>query len=167
MDSQNKNIYAIGLVVIVLVALLAVGGGLYLVNQNSEKTEEMAEVDSQPSPISQDIPAQPEQSTNSAQTISYKDGKYSVTGEYTSPGGAEELGVDITLVSGVITNAEVEVKATRTISKQKQEDFKANFKSFVIGKNINDVQLSKVSGSSLTPKGFNDALEKIKAEAGV
>jgi hypothetical protein len=29
------------------------------------------------------------------------------------------------------------------------------------------VKLDKVSGSSLAPKGFNDAIEKIKAEAKV
>jgi hypothetical protein len=35
----------------------------------------------------------------------------------------------------------------------------------VVGKNISELQLTKVSGSSLTPQGFMDALEKIKAEA--
>jgi len=35
----------------------------------------------------------------------------------------------------------------------------------VIGKNIADVQLSRVSGSSLTPEGFNNALATIKSQA--
>ncbi len=35
----------------------------------------------------------------------------------------------------------------------------------VVGKKIDEVQLTKVAGSSLTPKGFMDALEKVKTEA--
>ena len=35
----------------------------------------------------------------------------------------------------------------------------------VVGKNIDEVAITKVAGSSLTPKGFTDALEKIKADA--
>jgi hypothetical protein len=41
----------------------------------------------------------------------------------------------------------------------------ADYKQYVVGKKIDEVQLTKVSGSSLTPQGFNDALAKIKAEA--
>ena len=40
-----------------------------------------------------------------------------------------------------------------------------NVKTLVVGKKITDVKLDKVSGSSLTPKGFNDALEQIKTLA--
>ena len=65
----------------------------------------------------------------------------------------------------MITGSEVEVKATRPISKTRQTDFAANYKSFVEGKNIDEVSLTKVSGSSLSPKGFNDAVEQIKEQA--
>lgn len=95
----------------------------------------------------------------------YKDGEYTVTGEYTSPGGQEELGVTVTLTKGVISDVTVTPMATRPISKTRQEDFTANFKDQVVGKNIDEVSLGKVSGSSLSPKGFNDAVTKIKAEA--
>jgi hypothetical protein len=47
-----------------------------------------------------------------------------------------------------------------------QTDFAANYKTQVIGKKIEGLELSKISGSSLTPKGFNDALEKIRSQAG-
>lgn len=46
-----------------------------------------------------------------------------------------------------------------------QDLFAQNYKPLVIGKNIDEVQLGKVSGSSLTPMGFNDALAKIKTQA--
>lgn len=95
----------------------------------------------------------------------YKDGTYEMVGNYVSPGGPETVGVTVTLANDVITDTTIEVQATRPTSKEKQEDFAANYKPMVIGKNIDEVVLTKVSGSSLTPKGFNDALEKIKAEA--
>lgn len=95
----------------------------------------------------------------------YQDGTYEMIGEYVSPGGPETVGVTVTLANGIITDANVEVLATRPASVDKQTDFAANYKPMVIGKNIDEVMLTKVSGSSLTPKGFNDAIEKIKAEA--
>ena len=96
---------------------------------------------------------------------SYKDGQYDVVGDYVSPGGAEQIEVKVTLKGDVITDAEVVSKAERPMSKQFQQTFIDNYKPLVIGKKISEVNLDKVSGSSLTPKGFNDAITKIKAEA--
>lgn len=101
------------------------------------------------------------------QPSSYQDGAFEATGNYQSPGGPEEIGVKLTLTGGVIENVEVTSRATLPKSKLMQADFVENYKPFVIGKNIDEVVLTKVSGSSLTPKGFNDALEKIKLEAKV
>jgi hypothetical protein len=95
----------------------------------------------------------------------YEDGIYEVTGQYVSPGGDEEIGVSVTLVNDVITDVEVEPRATRPISVNMQTIFNENYEQFVMGKNIDEVQLDKVSGSSLTPKGFNDAIEKVKSQA--
>lgn len=95
----------------------------------------------------------------------YKDGVYTVTGHYESPGGEEEVGVSLTLEDNVITEASVEVMAERPISVEKQTDFAANFQEFVVGRPISEVMLTKVSGASLTPKGFNDAVEQIKQQA--
>ncbi|MFH0772984.1 MAG: hypothetical protein V1922_01600 [bacterium] len=102
----------------------------------------------------------------SANTIAtYIDGIYEQIGNYTSPGGPEQIDVKILLKNGVITESEVTPKAERPISKMKQEAFAKSYKTLVVGKNIKDLQLGKIAGSSLTPKGFNDALEKIKAHA--
>ena len=96
---------------------------------------------------------------------SYKDGEYTQTGDYTSPGGPEHIVVKLTLKEGLVEQAEVTPQATLPYSVKWQGVFADNFKSIVIGKNIKDLNLGKVAGSSLTPKGFNNALEKIKAEA--
>ncbi len=96
---------------------------------------------------------------------SYKDGAYSATGEYISPGGPEEVKLTLTLKDGTITDSVFTAQSERPISQKFQKEFSAGYKEYVIGKKIDEVQITKVSGSSLTPKGFNDALAKIKAEA--
>lgn len=99
-------------------------------------------------------------------TSTYKDGTYSVTAAYRVPEAApQSIGVELTLKNDVIVDATVTAKATDNTSMMYQNTFIAGYKTLVVGKNIADVQLSKVSGSSLTPKGFNDALNAIKTQA--
>lgn len=96
---------------------------------------------------------------------SYKDGVYDVVGNYVSPGGPREVGITLTLADGKITDATAKVMAEDATSVRFQNEFADNFKPMVVGKSIDEVELTKVSGSSLTPKGFNDAVLKIQAEA--
>jgi uncharacterized protein with FMN-binding domain len=95
----------------------------------------------------------------------YKDGTYNATGKYNSPAGPETIEVTVTLKGDVVTDATVVSDATNTKSKFMQGMFIDNFKPQVIGKKIQDIHLTKVSGSSLTPIGFNDALTKIETKA--
>jgi uncharacterized protein with FMN-binding domain len=104
-------------------------------------------------------------STTNASAKTYKDGDYTAVGTYRTPNGSEKLGVKVTLKNQVVTAVEVEQLAVAPGSKFFQADFAKNYKEFVVGKNISELKLSKISGSSLTPKGFNDAIEKIKTEA--
>lgn len=101
----------------------------------------------------------------SSSTHTYKDGTYSVVGSYKSPAGQEEIGVTVTLKNDIITDVTVTPKASAPRSKMLQQDFAANYKPMVVGKNIAGLNLGKVSGASLTPIGFNDALAKIEAKA--
>ncbi len=95
----------------------------------------------------------------------YKDGTYSAAGTYQSPAGKEEVGVSLTLQNGIITDAIFTPKATNEVSVKLQGMFAGGYKAMVVGKTLDEAQLDKVSGSSLTPKGWNDAIEKIKLEA--
>lgn len=151
---MNKAI--IPTVIVALIVFAAIG--FYLAQSNNPSTLQVENqtVTTQPSvtPVASVI-------TES----SYKDGTYSVTGNYVSPGGPRELNVTLTLADGVITNAETVGTATDATSKRFQGEFVNNFKPLVVGKNIDEVLLEKVAGSSLSPKGFNDAVEKIKTEA--
>src|SRR5690606_35922471 len=100
-----------------------------------------------------------------AEATSYRDGEYTVTGHYTSPAGPETIKVTLTLQDNVVTDAEVVAEATNQISIMRQGEFVGGYKAQVIGKNLNEVNVGKVAGSSLTPKGFNEAVEQIKAQA--
>jgi len=105
--------------------------------------------------------------SNSMVAGEYEDGTYPATGTYVSPAGQEEIDVEITLANGVIEDVNFTGKATNEKSIFMQGMFADNYKALVQGKDIDEVQLDKVSGSSLTPKGFMDSLNKIKTEAKV
>ncbi len=98
-------------------------------------------------------------------TTKYKDGTYEAQGNYVSPGGAETVGVKLTIKNDIVIDSVFTPEAERQISQDMQSQFAAGYKQFVIGKKLDDINVGKVSGSSLTPKGFNDAVAKIKVEA--
>ncbi|ORM30255.1 calcium-binding protein [Williamsia sp. 1135] len=97
----------------------------------------------------------------------YADGEYTAVGTYTSPGGEQELGVTVTLSNSVITALTLDTSDAQGPSAGFQNNFDLGVtdKGLVVGKSIDDLEISKVSGSSLTSIGFNDAIDQIKAEA--
>jgi uncharacterized protein with FMN-binding domain len=95
----------------------------------------------------------------------YKDGTYSATGTYFSPGGKESLNINVTLDNDIVTTAAVESGANDSTATTYQDSFIGGYKSYVVGKKINTIKLSNVSGSSLTSQGFNNALKQIEQKA--
>ena len=98
-------------------------------------------------------------------TGEYKSGEYSATGRYVSPGGPQQIGVTVTLDNSTITALTLDTSQTKGTSKEFQGKFAGGIDALVIGKNIDGLDVHKVSGSSLTSGGFNDAIEQIKSEA--
>ena len=82
-----------------------------------------------------------------------------------SPGGYDQLGVSVTLQNDIITAATVTNMAGDGRSSRYQNAFIGGFKPYVIGQNIASVNLTYVSGASLTPQGFNDAIQQIMTQA--
>lgn len=99
-----------------------------------------------------------------APTGTYTDGTYEASGSDTNPGGQSSVSVSMTLASGTVTAVTVTPEASGT-SREYQDKFAGGIAAEIVGKNIDDLNVSKVSGSSLTSGGFNAALEQIKAEA--
>lgn len=121
---------------------------------------------SNPGTVSADLGQQAAMATASTTPAHpYKDGVYSVTASYDSPGGMDNLGVSLTLKNGIVTDANVTNMANDRTSSRYQDKFISGYKQYVIGKSIDSIHLDAVSGSSLTPIGFNSALDQIKAKA--
>ncbi|MDY0911368.1 FMN-binding protein [Rathayibacter festucae] len=104
-------------------------------------------------------------STGSAATGAYADGTYEADGSYTSPGGNESVGVSLTLESGVVTAVTVTPESENPTGQEYQSRFASGISGEVVGKSLDELDVTKVSGSSLTSGGFNDAVETIKADA--
>jgi hypothetical protein len=98
--------------------------------------------------------------------VAFADGTYSATGTYESPGGTESIEVQLTLAKNLVTAVTVTPQARDASGQIYQGMFAQGISAAVVGKDLNTLHVSKVSGSSLTGGGFNDALAKIKAEAG-
>jgi uncharacterized protein with FMN-binding domain len=153
------------LVAIVVVAILGFAG-MQLMNKDTSSENTMIEEQAQDSVTSTSgTDTITQVVTPEAATSSYKNGTYSATGNYQSPAGQEEIVVTITLKDGTIADSEFESKAVNTTSKKMQGLFATGYKTMVVGKALDEVTLDVVNGSSLTPKGFEDALQKIKTEA--
>jgi uncharacterized protein with FMN-binding domain len=110
-------------------------------------------------------PTNPPEATSIPTVGSYKDGTYEAIGEYTNPASREELNVTVTLKDGVITAASFTGTPDNATTTRMQTNFRNGFEEVVVGKSLDEVALTVVNGSSLTPKGFMDALNKVKAEA--
>lgn len=104
-------------------------------------------------------------STGANTSSAYKDGNYSATGQYDSPGGNESITISLSLKNGDVTATSAKSGANDSTAQQFQSDFIAGYKSLVVGKSIDSIHLSRVSGSSLTSQGFNEALNSIKSQA--
>lgn len=158
-QGQQPNKVLIGIVVAALLALIAAGAWY---SMNSTTTNVVGQ-SNQPQPTTMQ-PNMP--SGDETQVTNFMAGEYSATGFYQSPGGSEEVKVTLTLLAdGTIEDSQVTPLAASGTSRQYQSDFVNNYQSMVVGKNINEVELSRVAGSSLTSIGFNDALDQITEDA--
>ena len=95
----------------------------------------------------------------------YADGTYTAEGSYATPESVETVTVTLTLADDVVTEVEVTGNPQARESEQYQSQFIGGIKNEGVGKSLDEVSVSRVSGSSLTSGGFMQAVELIKAEA--
>lgn len=100
-----------------------------------------------------------------ASTSGYADGSYTAQGSYATPESVETISVTVTLDDGVISAVEVQGDPQRPESEEYQGRFIGGISDEVVGRSIDEIQVSRVAGSSLTSGGFNEAIEQIKADA--
>ncbi len=156
--SHNKGL-GIGIAVAAVAAVVAVtafGGGKQPDVVQPDVVETTTDATTTQTP--------PKAATSPTKTSIYRDGTYTASTSYNSPGGMDQIKVTLTLKNDVVMDVTTTASGDKT-SERYQAMFLADYKQYVVGKNIASVKLDKVSGSSLTPAGFNDALAKIKAQA--
>jgi uncharacterized protein with FMN-binding domain len=160
-DGGKKNLRTTLAVLIAIV--LIVGGAIAFTKKKSSPTANAVESDS----TSQSSAADTDSSTPDTQATkgTFKDGNYTATGNYVSPGGHESITVKVTLKDGVVTDTSAISGANDSDARDFQSQFIGGYKKLVVGKKIDSIRLSHVSGSSLTSQGFNDAIGQIKSQA--
>jgi len=95
----------------------------------------------------------------------YTDGTYTESGSYQAPSGTETVEVTVTLADNTITDVTVVGEASDPQAKRHQSEFSDGIAAEVVGKNIDEISVDKIGGSSLTSGGFNEAIDAIKADA--
>lgn len=82
---------------------------------------------------------------------------------YKTPAGNEEVKVTANIDDkGIVTDVNLEFVANAPMSKKFQALFAEGIDAQVVGKNISDVKVGVVNGSSLTGNGFNLAIDQIE-----
>lgn len=119
---------------------------------------------STPSVTTEETSAAP---TAGAATGAFTAGEYEATGTYTSPDGrTQSIEVEVELAAdGTITDLDADGQAESGNSEQFQGKFESGIDQQVVGRKITELDVDKVSGSSLTSGGFNDAIEQIIGQA--
>lgn len=105
------------------------------------------------------------ESTGGDATGTYEDGTYTAEGSYQTPETVEQISVTLTLADGVVTDVEVTGDPQAPETEQYQGQFIDGIAEEVEGVALDDLNVDRVAGSSLTSGGFNDAVESIKEQA--
>ena len=161
-SSHKKIGISIALAVIIIVAVII---AFSMKGSGSNMAPSTTADDTTTTPVATTTAATTSASTATVASSPYKDGTYTATGSYMSPGGADKIGVTLTIKNGVVTDASVAPMPGDHMSQRYQTMFASGYTTYVVGKNLSDLNVGKVSGSSLTPQGFNDAVAQIRAQA--
>lgn len=102
---------------------------------------------------------------NPAQTSNYNDGKYNTEVEYYSPNGVEKIVLTVVLKDNTVQKITCDNIPSSNASYLYQNQFKKSCEKEVKGQKIADLNITRVSSSSLTLNGFLIAVEKIKDQA--
>lgn len=95
--------------------------------------------------------------------VQYRDGSYTARGVYGSLPSHQD--VTLTLDRGAVTTIEITTPAQDQTSLGYQQRFATALPNAVIGRNINELNIDRLAGSSGCSEGFMIALGKIKRDA--
>ena len=144
-------------------ALVGVAGALLLSGCAAESSSAAGNGSAAPeSTATAPATARPSSSTGSG---AYKDGTYTADGSYQTPETVEKISVTVTLSSGTVTKVSVTGKPQASETRHYQAQFIGGISALVVGRKLDELSVDRVAGSSLTSKGFNQAIAAIRTEA--
>lgn len=90
---------------------------------------------------------------------------YKARGEYLTPARTNHIiDVTLTLQDGVVTDADVIYDEGAGFSNPHQQRFDGAYKAQVVGKRLDEINLSRVGGASVTSRSFNEVIADIEAQ---
>jgi len=94
------------------------------------------------------------------------DGTYTTKGNYRSPAQSEDVEFTFTIKDNTVEGVELSKGSTIPMSQKYQGLFTEGIKKEIIGKKLSEIgTFDRVNGSSLTSKGFNQAMTELKQKA--
>lgn len=123
--------------------------------------DESSSASTQPGSTDSSSPTATSSATDSG---TYKDGSYSIEGEY-GPVGEDSIDVKLTIASGKVSDVTVVGHPFTTISKKHQQAFIKAIPGVVEGKPLKGLSVDKVAGASWTSDAFNKALDVARQQA--
>lgn len=162
-------------VVIIIAVILVAALALYAASKKSDTMTDGDNTDSNAtSTASSTVDARDEEVSNTitdeiTQELAYETGSYTGESSYDLPNGVtHDMAVNMTIDGDMITEVEVVYNGDDTTgSTDYQVRFNEEIESLVVGQQVDNVDLSRVGGASLTTAGFNRAFADIKATAAV
>jgi uncharacterized protein with FMN-binding domain len=153
-----------------LAACSADSPGASSIKSNSTPTEtatETPQATPQATPQGQEAaPAvTPTAPTDATSDTEFRDGEYSATGWY--GGLPSHHDVTLTIENDLIVDVEINTPAEDETSLGYQQRFVAALPDAVVGRDISDLTVDRLAGSSGCSEGFMDALAQIKEQAAV
>ena len=105
-------------------------------------------------------------SSDAKDTGNYKDGTYSINGQY-GPVGEDSIDAHFTIKDQNVETVEVIGHPFTSISKKHQTDFADAINGVVDGKPLKGLKVDKVAGASWTSDAFNKALDLCREQASI
>ena len=133
---------------------------------NSGETEKSQEEQSQSQSNGSGSSKRKSTTSDKKDTGNYKDGNYSINGQY-GPVGEDSIDVHLTIKDGNVETVKIIGHPFTTISKNHQDDFAKAINGVVDGKPLKGLKVDKVAGASWTSDAFNKALEVARQEASI
>ncbi len=155
---MNKNI------LLGLVLVIGITATVYLLGSSSDDIDSNS-LETQVTQESNTANQNTQQEVNTETRIESEensDGVYKSEIEYDVPQRhVESIEVEITIEDGIVTELKNTHSKTSEDSVYHQNDFENAITDQVIGKKIEEIELSRVGGASLTTGAFNQALDEI------